>query len=195
MDLVPAAVRTFGHRVQSVAANGWASPTPCEQWTVRDLVNHLTSEHLWAPELLAGRTIAQVGTRFDGDVLGPDPTTAWAGAAEASVRAWRACSPDTVVHLSFGDTPAAEYAEQMLLDLLVHAWDLGAAVARSSGEPGGVLPAMDRVQVVHVLGWVRRHRDEVTGSGLFGSPAPDDGGEGSATLLRLLGRDPGWRPA
>jgi uncharacterized protein (TIGR03086 family) len=191
IELLPGAVRAFGERVHAIGPDGWSRETPCEQWRVRDLVNHLTAEHLWAPELLAGRTIAEVGTRFDGDVLGGQPEKAWDEAAEASVRAWRACSPETVVHLSFGDVPAGEYAEQMLLDLVVHGWDLGAAIVRPDRPR---LAAMDLAQVVHVLAYVRGHRDELVSSGMFGSPGPDDDGTGPATLLRLVGRDPDWRP-
>jgi len=36
-------------------------------------VNHLAGEDLWAPPLLAGSTIAEVGDRFEGDVLGAEP--------------------------------------------------------------------------------------------------------------------------
>lgn len=192
VDLLPAAVRAFGHRVHAVGPDGWSRPTPCKEWTVRDLVGHVTAEQLWVPELLAGKTIAQVGDRFDGDVLGGRPGDAWDRAAQEATDAWQGCSPEQIVHLSFGDVPVGEYAEQMLLDLLVHGWDLGVAIVRPE-RPG--LSAMDRGQVVHVLGYVRKHADELAASGMFGSPGQDDGGEGPATLLRLLGRDPDWRPA
>jgi uncharacterized protein (TIGR03086 family) len=191
IDLIPSALRLFGQRVHAVGPDGWARETPCPPWLVRDLVNHVTSEHLWVPELLAGRTIDDVGTRFDGDVLGGQPAPAWDRAAEASEAAWRSCPPDRIVHLSFGDVPAAEYAEQMLLDLVVHGWDLGSAIVRPDRPQ---LAAMDRAAVTHVLEYVRRHRDELAASGMFGTPAPDDGGDGPATLLRLVGRDPAWRP-
>ena len=79
---------TFGRHVRrATAADLWAAPTPCTDWTVRDLVNHLTVEHLWVPPLLEGRTVAEVGDRFDGDVLGDDPAAAWEAAAAASRRA------------------------------------------------------------------------------------------------------------
>jgi uncharacterized protein (TIGR03086 family) len=191
IDLIPNALRSFGVRVHAVGPDGWARETPCAPWLVRDLVNHVTAEHLWVPELLAGRTVEDVGTRFDGDVLGGRPSQAWDRAAEASEAAWRSCPPDRIVHLPFGDVPAAEYAEQMLLDLVVHGWDLGSAVVRPDRPR---LAAMDRALVAHVLEYVRRHRDELGASGLFGTPAPDDGGDGPAALLRLVGRDPAWRP-
>ena len=40
---------------------------------MRTLVNHVAVEDLWAAELFAGRTVAEVGDRLDGDQLGAVP--------------------------------------------------------------------------------------------------------------------------
>jgi hypothetical protein len=45
------------------------------------LVKHLVSEQLWVPHLLRGDTIAEVGDRYEGDVLGADRSRAWERAA------------------------------------------------------------------------------------------------------------------
>ena len=103
--------------------------TPDEDWTVRDLVNHLVGEDLWAPPLLAGSTIAEVGDRFEGDVLGAEPRAAWAAASAAAVRAaGEDGAMDRIVHLSFGDFPGSEYTLQLFADHLIHAWDLARAI-------------------------------------------------------------------
>ena len=87
------AVAEFDARVRQIGDHQWQAPTPDEDWSVRDLVNHLVGEDLWAPPLLAGSTIAEVGDRFDGDVLGADPQAAWtaasAGGGAGSRGAWR----------------------------------------------------------------------------------------------------------
>ena len=67
------AVAEFDARVRQIGDHQWQAPTPDEDWTVRHLVNHLAGEDLWAPPLLAGSTIAEVGDRFEGDVLGAEP--------------------------------------------------------------------------------------------------------------------------
>src|SRR5579864_8860456 len=54
----------------------WSLPTKCDM-DVRALVNHLVSGHYWAAALTEGQTIAQVGDRFDGDLLGSDPVAAY----------------------------------------------------------------------------------------------------------------------
>ena len=88
MDVVTlhqAAVAGFGTLVHAVGPDQWTSPTPCAGWSVRELVNHVVGENRWAGQLLNGATVAEVGSRFDGDLLGDDPVAAWEeSAAEAS---------------------------------------------------------------------------------------------------------------
>jgi hypothetical protein len=47
--------------VAGVRADQWMWPTPNEGWDVRALLNHIVAGNLWAAELGAGRTIAEVG--------------------------------------------------------------------------------------------------------------------------------------
>ncbi len=81
------AVVEFDIRVRQIGDHQWQAPTPDEDWSVRDLVNHLVGEDLWASPLLAGSTIAEVGDRFEGDVLGAEPKAAWTAASAAAVQA------------------------------------------------------------------------------------------------------------
>src|SRR6266567_8861546 len=76
------AVAEFDARVRQIGDHQWQAATPDEDWAVRDLVNHVAGEDLWAPPLLGGSTIAEIGGRFDGDVLGADPMALLPGAAD-----------------------------------------------------------------------------------------------------------------
>ena len=128
-DLHRRAVESFQDRVHDVQPDQWDGHTPCSDWTVRDLVGHVTSENLWTVPLLAGRTIEQVGTALDGDVLGDQPVRAFDDAASAARRAVEDLdSLDEVVHLSMGDTAAREYLWQLFADHVVHGWDLAVAI-------------------------------------------------------------------
>ena len=49
-----AAQAAFTERVHAIADDQWQLGTPDAQWTVADLVRHLTDEHRWAGPLLAG---------------------------------------------------------------------------------------------------------------------------------------------
>ncbi|GAA1509111.1 TIGR03086 family metal-binding protein [Sphaerisporangium rubeum] len=118
-------------QVQRVGPGQWRDPTPCSGWDVRTLVNHLVQECLFVPELLSGRSVAEVGDLFEGDLLGDDPVKAFDVAAAAAVRA--TAPPDVlgrVVRLSFGDVPCEEYLTELFADALIHTWDVATAVGR-----------------------------------------------------------------
>lgn len=178
----------FGARVHRIGPARWALPTPCTEWDVRGLVNHVTGEQFWADPLLAGATLEEVGDRFDGDVLGTDPVASWDAAATGAARAFD--EPDAwerTVNLSSGPTLAAEYGFQMTFDLLVHGWDLAVALGQTV-EPPDLL--------VHEAITVLEPRiEEWSAAGIFHAavPVPPDADEWSR-LLGLTGRDPGWQP-
>src|SRR3954471_11093613 len=100
----------FAALVHDVAPDAWSNQTPCSDWDVRALVNHVVAELLWAPPLVEGQTIEQVGDRFEGDVLGDDPAAATDAAVHAAQEAFGADGAmQRTVHLSFGDFSGADY--------------------------------------------------------------------------------------
>src|SRR6266496_6391101 len=104
MDVVELHQRTTDNSIRLVNEVGpdqWSAPTPCSDWDVRALVNHVVGEERWTVPLMDGKTIADVGDSLDGDLLGDDPAGAATAAARAAQRA--AEEPITTVHLSYGD--------------------------------------------------------------------------------------------
>ncbi|MGK5629849.1 TIGR03086 family metal-binding protein [Streptomyces sp. URMC 123] len=187
MDLLDAfdrALPEFDRRVHRVRRDQWTRDTPCSDWSVRDLVGHLTVEHLWAPWLLRGATLAEVGDRFDGDVLGDHPVRAWERAAAGSREAFhRPGALEGEVHTSGGPTPATEYAWQMIGDLTVHAWDL----ARGMDDDD----RLDEELAEAVYEGVARRADDWRGSGLFEAPVDvPASAPAQDRLVGLLGRRP-----
>lgn len=183
IELIPEASRVV---TDLPLAGSWDRPTPCDRWSVRDLLNHLTAEHLWAPHLLRGETLDQVGDRYSGDVLGEDPVTAWRRAISGSVLAWGQADPEGTVHTSMGRLPTTEYAAQMLVDLTVHAWDLARGV--------GVRPHLVADAVEACLAYEKPRVDGGEVPGIFAAPVPTDSESRVDQLVALLGRDPSWRP-
>ena len=176
------AVAEFDARVGQIGDHQWQAPTPDEDWTVRDLVNHVVGEDLWAPPLLAGSTIAEVGDRFDGDVVGADPKAAWAAASAGAVRAaGEDGAMDRIVHLSFGDFPGREYALQLLADHLIHAWDLARAI--------GTDERLDAMLVASCATWFDAVEDAYRSAGAI-APRPPVPGDADAqtVLLARFGR-------
>ena len=184
IELLPEAARVVTGVVESVPFGSWSRPSPCAGWTVRDVLNHLVSEHLWAPRLLAGETLAQVGASYDGDLLGADPVAAWRSACARSMLAWASADPGGQVHTSMGLLAVGEYAHQMLIDLTVHAWD----IARGAGMP--MTPVADAVEDGLTYETPRVASGGV--AGIFAPPLRIESEVPFDRLLAMLGRDPAW---
>ncbi|GAA2808112.1 maleylpyruvate isomerase family mycothiol-dependent enzyme [Kitasatospora paracochleata] len=184
LRLYAAALDRFGQLVVAAGAGQWAAATPCTDWTVRDVVNHLTVEQLWVPAMLAGSTVAEVGDRFDGDVLGDDPAAAWSDAAEAARRAFAEPGAlERTVHLSYGDRGAYGYCREMTVDAVVHAWDLAVGL----GEDSAMAP--DAAEFV--LAEITPYADKLPASGVFAPAVPVPvGADAQTRLLGMMGRDP-----
>lgn len=180
LQFIPGAIDRFGARVHAVEDHRWNDPTPCAEWRIRDLVNHLVGEHLWVPHLLAGETLEQVGDRYEGDVVGADPVRAWDEAAERSRTAWDGADLSGTARFSFGEAPLTMYADQMLVDLTVHEWDL----ARASGQAESLDPAA----VALCLVYARAHAERAAGLGIVAPPVPTTSTDPAVQLLSLLGR-------
>lgn len=175
----------FGARVHAVRDDQWEEGTPCAEWTVRDLVNHLVSEQLWVQPLVRDRAmIEEVGEVYDGDLLGSRPADSWDTAARAAREALTAPGAlDRTVHLSYGDTPVTAYCAQMTADLVVHAWDLSRAIGADERLPPDLVDFTVRE--------VTPYAGALAESGLFAPPVPPQPAADPQTkLLCLLGRRP-----
>ncbi len=182
IDRYRSALLTFGEHVHEVGERQWHLPTPCPEWDVRALVNHLVGENRWATELFAGRFIDDVGDALDGDLLGDDPLAAWRSSSAASLAAVQAPGAmDTVVHLSFGEFTGAAYTEQLFADLLIHGWDLARAL--------GADESLDSELVAACSAWFAEWEDGYRGAGAVGQrTAVADEADPTGALLAAFGR-------
>jgi uncharacterized protein (TIGR03086 family) len=184
-DLWARAVDGFGERVRGVADDQWDKPTPCTDWNVRNLVNHVAGELLWAAELGGGRTMAEVGDRFEGDVLGGDPKATVEQGAEAAINTFRGDHAEQI-DTTQGKLPFQQYLGQMFVDALVHSWDLAVATGQNTTlDPGLCAIAYQQSAAV------REMIDGARQAGIFGAEVqvPEDATD-QDKLLGLLGRDP-----
>ena len=148
MELTEAHRRTIEWtepRVSRVRPENWSMPTPCTEWDVRALLHHMVSGNLWVAPLVRGETIAEVGGRFDGDILGRDPSAAWRSAAEAACSAFeQEDALDRIVNLSSGDVPARVYLQERFVDVFCHAWDLSRAIGADDRIPEDLVGSCER---------------------------------------------------
>ena len=180
-ELLERAAADFGKRLAAVG-DRWTAPTPDDEWDVRALVNHVTGELLWLEPLLAGTTIADVGDRLDGDILGDDPVATWNSALTAASAAIAAVDAAATVHLSYGDRTAEEYLFEVGADVLIHTWDL----ARAVGADDRLDPALVEV----VAAWFPEAEAMWRGAGVIAArPAVPADADAQTQLLAAFGRD------
>lgn len=160
----------------------WDAPTPCEGWTVRDVVAHtieterdfLVRQGLEvgdAPDLADPPAAWRAHAATVADLLGRD------GVAEREYDGW------------FGRTTiAATMADFYGWDLVVH----GSDVARATGQQWTVSEAEAAALHATADGW----GDALYSEGVCtpAVPVPDDATP-TDRLLARLGRDPRWQPA
>jgi uncharacterized protein (TIGR03086 family) len=178
------AMTAFDAVVRQVQPDQWGLPSPCEGWDVRTLVNHVLGEVRWTAPLLAGQSIADVGDRLEGDLLGDDPLGSWdAGRHEAEEATVDPRIDERLAHLSFGDTPVTDYLNQLTADYLVHSWDLAVAI--------GADDRLDPELVDAVGSWFGAHAADYRAAGAVAAPvrvAETD--DPQRRLLSQFGRDP-----
>ncbi|WP_027347126.1 TIGR03086 family metal-binding protein [Hamadaea tsunoensis] len=169
--------------VTGIADGQLSAPTPCAEFRVGDLVNHLF-QVIVNFQGLARRQPADFSTTPD--IL----TTAWrarfAPEIDTLVRAWS--DPAALAGVSPGmGLPQSVVGQMALLDLTLHAWDL----ARATGRPF----APSDAAVEDLLGMVDMMGDTARATRVFGPEVPVPAG--AADFERLLGksgRDPQWNP-
>ena len=180
------AVAAFEQRLSEVEASQWGRATPCADWDVRELVNHVVGELLWMPPLLESKTIADVGDQFDGDILGESPLdTARKAGAEALAFASAPDAQNRTVHLSFGEVPGGEYIGQVTSDVIVHTWDLSKALGADDAIAPGLFEFVDSFLGPQIEAW--------RAGGAFG-PAFEVGSDASPQdrFIADTGRNPSW---
>ncbi|MDP9326711.1 MAG: TIGR03086 family metal-binding protein [Actinomycetota bacterium] len=175
-------VRDFGEKVRAVGDGQWTNGTPCSEWDVRALVNHLVNEALWVKPLLEGQTIEEVGDRLDGDLLGEDPKAAFdRAAAEALAVAAEPGAVGRIVHISSGDAPAGQYLGQLFADFVVHGWDLARGI--------GVDDTIDAGYAAAIYEQMKPMENAMKSWGVYGDKIDAAGDADVQTrLLALFGR-------
>jgi uncharacterized protein (TIGR03086 family) len=109
------------------------NPSPCDEWTVRDLLNHITAgANVFAVCVRDGSVSdEQLGAIMVGDNLGDDYRGAFRDASENAITAFgEPGAVDRMVTLPFGTMPAKAALSIAIFDVTIHTWDL----ARATGQ-------------------------------------------------------------
>ncbi|MCI4658980.1 hypothetical protein [Cryobacterium zhongshanensis] len=99
--------------------------TSKENPTIRDILAAHARDEAWVGDVLAGRTIEEVGDRFNGDLLGSDPIASYDRINdEATAVVQQDLDPAAIVHLQYGDYPLAEYLQHTSIYRAFQAWSI-----------------------------------------------------------------------
>lgn len=170
--------RGFATVLAAVPADRWGAPSPCPDWTARDVAAHVVLTHRRVLAMAGGPEPHEVGA--DDDLAG-----AWDEASGAMLAA--VSDPevrDRPVTARWGEMPFGDVVGRMVCaDTLVHTWDLARAA--------GVDERLDPDSVRHVEAFLAGAGDAIRSPGGFG-PAlePPVGADDQTRLLCLAGRAP-----
>jgi uncharacterized protein (TIGR03086 family) len=168
--------------VRNIDVGRMSASTPCEDFDVRALLNHVVSGNLWVEPLVSGKTIEEVGDQFDGDVVGDDPSAAYDASARLAGDAFaRPGAMDAPVAVSYGPVPGEVYAGHRFIDVLIHGWDLAVATNQDTTIDPDLVDTCWEI--------LRPQLELLQGSGAFGTEIDVPAGADSQThLLAVLGR-------
>lgn len=164
--------------VAAVSADQLDLPTPCTEWDVRALLNHLLGVITMFRDLPAGNPDLSA---LAGEHLGEGPVAAYDELAAATLAAWRARGVvDHPVNFPGSEMPGDFAARMLAGEALLHGWDL----ARATGQT----VAWNQGLAADVLDWheeaVRRFPPEVRAQGFA---PPIDVPADADTMTRLVG--------
>jgi uncharacterized protein (TIGR03086 family) len=119
----------FERRLPAARSDRWSWPTPCAEWNVRQLVNHMARGNLNYVGLLRGGTAAEFVRLRDADALGTDPVGAFGRSARACTAAF--VEPGALARVldhPLGAVTGRQALAVRITDSTVHTWDLARAV-------------------------------------------------------------------
>jgi uncharacterized protein (TIGR03086 family) len=183
LDQYGRAVDQTGRIVAGVQTDQLGDASPCEGWTVRDLLNHTISGMRMSTAAARGEKPDE--NLYSGDLVGDDPGASYEREAAALKEAWsdpglleRPCE------LPFGTVPGAMAANIGFVEMLVHGWD----IAKATGQQPDMDPELSEV----ALGVISQMpADQMRQPGVFGPEVPcAEGASIHDRLAAFLGRQP-----
>ncbi|AVZ74241.1 TIGR03086 family protein [Streptomyces lunaelactis] len=127
-------VDTVAHLVETVADDQWTAPTPCSEWNVQQLVDHLVTGQGVFIGVMAEQSTSEGSEQPDGTE--PTPASlkaAFRESAGALVTAFaQPGALERTVQAPIGAVPGAVALHLQTIEHLVHGFDLAQATGRKA---------------------------------------------------------------
>lgn len=125
-----------------------------ENMTLRKVINYHAYDDAWVPETLAGKTVEEVGAKYDGDLLGDDPQASFREIVEKSNGAVRALDdPEKIVHLTYGEWPARDYLQHITSFRGFRAYDISKLIGADTRMSDDLVQGMWELLSPHAEEW------------------------------------------
>jgi uncharacterized protein (TIGR03086 family) len=165
------------------AVRDWTAPTPCAEWDVRALVNHMARGNLNYALLAEGGPAAEFLRLRDADALGANPVGAFAESVRACADAFtRPGALERILDYPLGRIPGAQALAVRTADSVIHTWDLARAIGADDTLDGDL------------VAWADDGLDEIyaglaeSTARFFARPAGEPGPTRQDRLLFRMGR-------
>lgn len=174
----------FDHIMRSVPAGAWDNPSPCSEWTARDVAGH------------AMAVVANVGARAGvgelldvfkdvGAIAGADPYATW---YDIRSRTLEALDRPGALQTTFSSTMLGEmvidsYIVQMTVDIVIHGWD----IARATGGDERLDPQLVSVAYARLQ---KLDAKVARAPGRYADVVAVDAADAQTQLLAFAGRTP-----
>ena len=169
------AVYGFDAVVRRVDPGRWDEPSPCEEWSAGDVVQHQVD------------VMNMVTTAAGGDpgvVEDDDPVARWAAARDAVLAALDTQGAlQRQAETPFGEMSVDRLVGILAVDPLAHTWDLATAT--------GMDPALDEELCERGTRQLEKAGDVLRGPGLSGPAVEvDPGADAASRFVAMAGRTP-----
>lgn len=193
LDRYTAASAGFERTLRAVRPGQWHAPTPCTEWDVRLLANHMTRGNLTYVGLAAGGRAADFLRLRNTDALGEDPVGSYTASVRQCAEAFAGPAVlDMIIDYPLGRIPGRQALAVRTADSLIHTWDLARAIgADDTLDPGLVAWTDTHLEEIYA-GLVETPTAADTTHRYFAAPAttPDGHTSRQDRLLIRMGRNP-----
>ena len=162
-DLLAVASATFRDRIVCVGDGQWSHASTCDEWSVRDIVDHVVGGNRFAARAVEGLSLEvafaeALAAGFDGN-----PVVLFSESADEQLSAFGMPDAlDRTVDHPMGPINGLDFLGFRICDLVIHSWD----VARSTGG----VEEIDDSLTEFVWSQIYRSSGILLASGSYGSP-------------------------
>lgn len=137
LEALRMAVLRFAEVCGPIADADWSRPTPCVDWSLQGLVDHVVGGNRFTMQILGGATadaaLADTMASFaDGGATSSDAVSSSTEMVDAFEQSGVL---DRVCHHVAGDLTGREVLRLRTQDLIVHTWDVGQSLGVDSTVP------------------------------------------------------------